>query len=61
MDNMISIHLFCQSLGSRLRLWLRLVKVLLEYGLPGTVGLAGLDGAVLVLRLLLKAGYIEKA
>ena len=44
MDDEISIHLFCHSLGSRLRLLLRLVKVLLEYGLSGhaAIGLAGL-------------------
>jgi hypothetical protein len=32
MGDEISIHLFCHSLGSRLRLLLRLVKVLLEFG-----------------------------
>ena len=38
MDDEISIHLFCHSLGSQLRLLLRLVKVLLEYGLLGHAG-----------------------
>ena len=46
MDDEISIHLFCHSLGSRLGLLLGLVTVLLELGfrttLPGPVGLAGL-------------------
>jgi hypothetical protein len=49
MDDVISIHLFCHSLDSRLRLLLRLVKVLLEYGLSDTLlrtnGLAGLGTA----------------
>jgi hypothetical protein len=31
----ISIHLFCHSLDSLLRLLLRLMKVLLKYGLLG--------------------------
>ena len=35
MDDEISINLFCHSLGSRLRLLLRLVKVLLEFCLSG--------------------------
>ncbi len=35
MDDGISVHLFCHSLDSRLRLVLRLVKVLLEFGLSG--------------------------
>ena len=35
MGDEISIYLFCHSLGSRLRLLLRLVKVLLEFGLSG--------------------------
>ena len=35
MDDEISIHLFCHSLGSRLRLLLKLVKVVFEYGLSG--------------------------
>ena len=41
MGDEISIHLFCHSLGSRLRLLLRLVKVLLEFGHSGH-GLADL-------------------
>ena len=35
MADEISIHLFCHSLGLRLRLLLRLVEVLLEFGLSG--------------------------
>ena len=35
MDDEISINLFCHSLGLWLRLLLRLVKVLLEFGLSG--------------------------
>ena len=35
MGDEISIYLFCHSLDSRLRLLLRLVKVLLEFGLSG--------------------------
>jgi hypothetical protein len=34
-DDEISIHLFCYSIDSLLRLWLRLVKVVLEFGLSG--------------------------
>jgi hypothetical protein len=49
MDDDISIYSFCRSLDSRLRMLLRLVKFLFEYGLSGlaagesvgTVGLAG--------------------
>jgi hypothetical protein len=52
-DDEISIHLFCHSLGSRLRLLLRLVKVVLEYGfrdtLLGTIRLAGLGMDLMVL------------
>jgi hypothetical protein len=59
MDDEISIRLFCHSLGSRLRLLLRLLKVLLEYGLSGhaagdcRLGWSrdGSDGAILLLRL----------
>ena len=69
MDDVISIHLFCLSLESQLRLLLRLVKVLLEYGLAGHAAgdcrlgwfRDGSDGAVLFLRLLLRVGYFEKA
>ena len=69
MDDEISIHLFCHSLGSRLRLLLRLVKVLLEYGLSGHAARDcwldwfrdGSDGAILLLQLLLRVGYVEKA
>ena len=68
MDDEISINLFCHSLGSRLRLLLRLVKVLLEFGLSGHAARDcrlgwcrdGLDGAILLLRLLLRVGYVEK-
>ena len=35
MDDEMSIHMLCHSLGSRLGLGLRLVKVLLEYGHSG--------------------------
>ncbi len=35
MDDEISIHLFCYSMNSRLRLLLRLVKIVLEFGLSG--------------------------
>ena len=57
----ISINKFCHSLDSRLRLLLRLVKVLLEYGLSGHAARDcrlgwfrdGSDGAILLLRLLL--------
>jgi hypothetical protein len=53
MDDGISILLFCHSLGSRLRLVLRSVNVLLEFGLAGhdaeTVGLAGLGMDLMVL------------
>ena len=69
MDDEISIHLFCNSLSSRLGLLLGLVKVLLEYGLSDqsarTCRLGwssdGSDGAILLLRLLLRFGYVEKA
>ena len=69
MGDEISIYLFCHSLGSQLRLLLRLVKVLLEYGLSGQPAWDcrlgwfrdGSDGAILLLRLLLRTGYVEKA
>ncbi len=69
MDDEISIHLFCHSLGSRLRLLLRLVKVLLEYGLTGHAARTcrlgwfrdGSGGAILRLRLLLRVDNVEKA
>ena len=69
MGDEISIHLFCHSLGSRLRLLLRLVKVLLEFGLSGHAAGGcrlgrfrdGSDGAILLLRLLLRTGYVENA
>jgi hypothetical protein len=52
-DDEISINLFCHSLGSQLRLLLRLVKVVLEYGfrdtLLGTIRLAGLGMDLMVL------------
>jgi hypothetical protein len=71
MDDGISINLFCHSSDLLLRLLLRpgLVKVLLEYGLSGHI--AGdcrlgwfkdrSDGAVLLLRLLLRVVNVEKA
>ena len=58
MGDEISIHLFCHSLGSRLGLLLRLVKVLLDSGslslafrdtLLGTVCLADLGMDLMVL------------
>ena len=65
------IHLFCHSLGSQLGLVLRLVKVLLEYGLSGHAARDcrlgpgwfrdGSDGAILLLRLLPRVGCVEKA
>ena len=71
MDDEISIHSFCHSLSSLLRLLLSLVKFLLEYGLSGHAARTcrpdwfrdGSDGAILLLRLLpsLRAGYVEKA
>ena len=69
MGDEISIYSFCHSLGSRLRLLLRLVKVLLEFGLSGHAAgncrlgsfRDGSDGAILLLRLLLRTGYVEKA
>ena len=69
MGDEISIHLFCHSLGSLLSLLLRLVKVLLEYGLSEHAARTcrlgwfrdGSDGAILRLRLLLRVGYVEKA
>ena len=68
MDDEISVHLFCHSLGSLLRPLLRLVKVLLEYGLSEHAARTcrlgwfrdGSDGAILLLRLLLRVGYVEK-
>ena len=71
MDEEISIHLFCHSLGSQLGLLLRLVKVLLEDGLSGHAardcGLGwirdGLDDAILLLRVHLRVypvGFVEK-
>ena len=69
MDDEISFHLFCHSLGSQLGLLLRLVKVLLEYGRSGHAARDcrlgwfrdGSDGAILLLRLLLRVGFVEKA
>ena len=69
MGDEISIHLFGNSLGSRLRLLLRLVKVLLEFGHSGHAAgdcrlgwcRDGSDGAILLLRLLLRTGYVENA
>ena len=68
MDDEISINLLCHYLGSRLRLVLRLVKVLFEFGLSGQatrdrrLGWCrdGSDGAILLLRLLLRVCYVEK-
>ena len=68
MDDEISINLFCHSFGSRLRLLLRLVKVLLEFCLSGHAARDcrlgwcrdGSDGGILLLRLLLRVCYVEK-
>ena len=68
MDDEISINSFCHSLGSRLRLLLRtnlrLVKILLEFGHARDCRLGwcrdGSDGVILLLRLLLRVGYVEK-
>ena len=68
MDDAISILLLCHSLDSRLRPLLRLMKVLLEFGLSGHAARDcrpgwfrdGPDGAVLLLQFLLRAGYVEK-
>jgi hypothetical protein len=65
-DDGISIHLFCHSLDSRLRRLLRLVKVLLEYGLSGQAAWDcwlgwfrdGSHCAVLLLQILLRGGYV---
>ena len=69
MDDEIPIHLFWHSLGSWLGLLLRLAKVLLEYSLSGHAARDcrlgwfrdGSDGAILLLKLLLRVGYVEKA
>ena len=61
--------MFCQSLDSLLRLLLRLMKVVLEYGLlrhaAGDCRLGwfreGSDGAGLLLQLLFRVGFVEKA
>ena len=65
-DDEISI---CHSLGSLLGLLFGLVKILLEYGLSDHAArtsrlgwfMDGSDGAFLLLRLLLRVGYVEKA
>ena len=67
MDDETSINLFCHSLGSRLRLLLRLLKVLLEFSLSEHAARDcrlgwcrdGSDGAILLLRLLLRTGCDE--
>jgi hypothetical protein len=64
MDYAISILLFCHSLDSTLRLLLRLIKVLLEFGRSGhavrdcRLGWFrdGSDGAILLLQSLLRVG-----
>ncbi len=68
MDDGMSMNLFFHSLDSWLRLLLRLVKVLLEYGLSGhaaeSVGLAGLGTNRMVLSFfcdfVLRVGYVER-
>jgi hypothetical protein len=69
MDDEISIHLFCHSLGSRLRLFLSLVDVLLEYGISGHAARdcrfgwyrVESESAILLMRLHLRVGCVEKA
>ncbi len=71
MDGEISIHLFCHSLGSRLpvRLLLRLMRALLKYGLSGHAARGCRlgwfrnvsDRAILLMRFLLRVGYVENA
>jgi hypothetical protein len=69
MDDEISIHMFCYDLVSQLRLLLRLVKVLLEFGLSGHAARDcrlgcfrdGSYDAIILLRLLLRVGFVEKA
>ncbi len=66
MDDGTSIYLFI----SWLRLLLRLMKVLLEYGLLGHAAVDclshlglfkdGSDGAAPLLRFLLRVGYVER-
>jgi hypothetical protein len=71
MDYAISILLFCHSLDSRFRLLLRLMKVLLEFGLSGHAARDcrpgwcrdGSGGAILLLLSLdslLRVGYVER-
>ncbi len=68
MDDAISILLFCGSLNSKLRLLLRLMKVLLDFGLSRHAARDcrlgwfrdGSDGAILLLRFILRVGYVER-
>jgi hypothetical protein len=68
MDDAISILLFCHSSDSRLRLLLRLMKVLLEFGLAEHTARDcwrgwfrdGSDCAILLLLFHLRVGYIER-
>ena len=69
MDDEISIHLFCHSLGSRLGLLLGVVESSAREWLSDHAARTcrlgwfsdGSDGAILLLRLLLRVGYVEKA
>ena len=68
MDDEISIQLFCHSLDSWLRLLLRSVKVLLEFGLSGHAARDcrlgwfrdGSDGAILLLRVFWGLGMLKR-
>jgi len=68
MDDEISTQLFCHSLDSWLRLLLRSVKVLLEFGLSGLAARDcrlgwfrdGSDGAILLLRVFWGLGMLKR-
>jgi hypothetical protein len=68
MDDEISIQLFCHSLDSWLRLLLRSVKVLLEFGLSGHAARDcrlgwfrdGSDGAIFLLRVFWGLGMLKR-
>ena len=69
-DNLTLILLFCHSFGSRSMLMSRLMKVVLGFGLSGHAAWLGdcwrgwfrdgSDGAILLLRLLPRVGYVER-
>ena len=66
-DDWTSVPLFCHSFCSWLRPILRLMKVLLVFGLSGHAAWNcrlgwfrdGSDGAILLLRLLTRVGYVK--